>query len=106
MHDLRKPEREAASFRAFLTLRNREKQHAWSRGHSLLRIFPRPSCRVQRPGELLREAPLLGFLFKACGNADGERCALPGILNPASPSSPRFFPALTANLFYIGRILR
>jgi hypothetical protein len=43
---VREPEREAASFCAFFTLRNVAKQHAGSRGHDVLRIVSRPGRRV------------------------------------------------------------
>jgi hypothetical protein len=61
--DLRKPEREAASFCAFFLVGDGAKQHAGSRGYGMLRIGPRPSRGLQRPGELLRKAPLLDIFW-------------------------------------------
>ena len=76
MPDLRQPEREETSCRALFPIGDGAKEHAGSRRHRVLRIVSKPGCRVQRPGELLRENAFLGFLFQARQQSDGKRRAL------------------------------
>jgi hypothetical protein len=66
--DLRQPEREETPCRALFPIGDGAKEHAGSRRHRVLRIVSRPGCRVQRPGELLREKAFLGFLFRPAGS--------------------------------------